>query len=208
MNTRSVRRGRLAAAAAASLWLAACGHDDAPALAGTATPIYNERTGRLERLESDTNDDARVDTIAHMDGVRLKYIELDRDFDGRSDRWEYYRDAPGTPAGARAPDGRSVLERAEEANGADGQITRRVYYVDGVIARVEEDVDLDGRIDKWEVYTAGVLTRMDLDGEGTGRATRRLVYDAAGQVVRIEVDSVGDGHFTAVSPAGKGGGEL
>ncbi|HUF48092.1 MAG TPA: hypothetical protein VMM93_09760 [Vicinamibacterales bacterium] len=194
-------------ALAASLTLTACGAGGAPpALAGTATPVYNKETGRLERLESDTNHDGRVDTIAHMDGVRLTFIEIDRDFDGRSDRWEYYRDAPGTAAAARAPDGRSVLERAEEANGHDDRVTRRVFYVDGVIARVEDDVDLDGRVDKWEVYEAGILRQMDLDTDGVGRATRRLVYDASGQVIRVEEDPDGDQQFTPVSPAGKGGG--
>ena len=76
----------------------ACGRHGPPeVLAGSATPVYSQVTGRLEALQSDTNGDGRIDTLAHMDGVTLKYIEVDRDFDGRFDRWEYYISAPGTP---------------------------------------------------------------------------------------------------------------
>jgi hypothetical protein len=173
--------------------------------AGSATPVYNERTGRLEALQSDTNDDGKIDTLAHMDGVDLKYIEVDRDYDGRFDRWEYYTSAPGSAGAARSPDGRSVLDHAEEAGGHDDTITRREFYVDGVITRVEEDTTLDGRVDKWEVYEHGVLRRMDLDLDGAGRPTRRLVYGLNGDVERIEADPDGDGTFEVVSPAGKGG---
>jgi hypothetical protein len=177
-----------------------------PGVPGESTPVYNERTGRLEALESDTNQDGRVDARAHMDGVELKYIETDRDYDGRFDRWEYYVAAPGTPAAARSPDGRSVLEHAEEAGGADDRITRWEFYVDGVLARVEEDTDADGRIDKWELFEAGVLKQMDVDLEHTGRPTRRLIYGPNGEVTRVEADPDGDGTFEAVSASGKGSG--
>jgi hypothetical protein len=194
-----------AAVLALSAGAGACGGAEPPPLAGTATPIYNEATGALEQLVSDTNQDGRIDTRAHMDGVRLKHIEVDRDFDGRFDRWEYYRAAPGTPAAARSPDGRSVLDHAEEANGSDDRITRREFYADGVVSRVEEDTDLDGRIDKWEAYTAGVLTRMDLDVEGRGRPGRRLVYGPRGDVERVEIDADGDGVFEPLARAGQEG---
>ena len=191
-----------------SVLVSACGdgRTSSPGLAGSATPVYNERTGRLEALQSDTNDDGKVDTLAHMDGVDLKYIEIDRDYDGRYDRWEYYVSAPGTAGAARSPDGRSVLDHAEEAGAGDERITRREFYLDGVIARVEEDTTLDGHVDKWEVYENGILRRMDLDLEGTGRPTRRLVYGASGDVERVEADPDGDGIFEVVSPAGKDGG--
>ena len=207
MNDKRIRVRLLGAGAlCAVLSAVACARGESPADAGTATPVYNERTGRLEELRSDTNHDGKVDTLAHMDGVRLKYIEIDRDFDGRFDRWEYYVEAPGTRAAAAAPDGRSVLDHAEDASGQDDRITRREFYVDGTISRVEEDVDLDGRIDKCEAYAGGVLQRMDLDLDGVGRPTRRLIYKANGQVERVEADPDGDGRFEVVSPAGKGGG--
>ncbi len=198
----------VALAVAVGLLVGACRGGAPPAgVAGAATPVYNERTGRLEALQSDTNDDGKVDTLAHMDGVELKYIEIDRDFDGRFDRWEYYVSAPGTPGAARSPDGRSVIDHAEEAAESDDRIVRREFYVDGVIARVEEDTTLDGRVDKWETFELGILRRMDLDLEGRGRPTRRLVYGPNGDVERIEADPDGDGRFEVVSPAEKGGSE-
>jgi len=184
----------------------ACGGSSLPPVAGTATPVYNPQTGQLEQLVSDTNNDGVVDTRAHMEGVLVKYIEIDRDFDGKFDRTEFYRDAPGTPAAARSPDGRSVLDRAEETNGGE-VVTRREFYVDGVVRRVEEDTDVDGRTDKWEEFEEGRLVTLALDLAGAGRPTRRLIYDRGGNVVRLEADDDGDGRFEEISPAGKDGGD-
>lgn len=208
MSANLTRFGVLSAVTAGALvFTPACGAPaDAPALAGAATPVYNERTGRLEELRSDSNLDGKIDTVAHMDGVKLKYIEVDRDFDGRFDRWEYYIEAPGTPAAAQSPDGRSVLDHAEEANGADERITRWEFYLNGVVTRVEEDTTLDGKVDKWETFEGGLLRRMDLDLDGVGRPTRRLIYGPNGDVERVETDPDGDGRFEVVSPAGKGSG--
>ena len=93
----------------------------------------------------------------------------------------------------------------EEAAGQSGAITRREFYVEGVIARTEEDTDLDGRLDKWEQYEGGQLMRVDLDLKGQGFASRRLRYRADGQFDRVEDDTDGDGRFVPISPSGKGG---
>ena len=176
-------------------------------LAGSATPVYSQVTGRLEALQSDTNNDGKIDALAHMDGATLKYIEIDRDFDGRFDRWEYYVSAPGTPGALRSPDGRSVLDHAEESDAPDARITRREFYSGGTLVRVEEDTDLNGRVDKWELYESGILRHMELDIDGRGRPTRRLVYGPNGDVIRVEADPDGDGVFESVaSSAGQGSG--
>lgn len=157
----------------------------------SATPIYNKDTGKLEALQSDTNGDGKPDARAVMDGAVVRHVEIDRDHDGKPDRWEYY--AP--PERPDAP-GRPVLVRAEEANGTDGKVTRREFHERGVIARVEEDTDFDGKLDKWEQYTAGALTRMDLDLTGRGTPDRRMIYGPGGKVERVESDPDGDGIFT------------
>jgi hypothetical protein len=166
-----------------------------------ATPVYNKDTGKLEALQADANGDGRNDTRAVMDGAVVKHVEIDRDHDGRPDRWEYYA-APD----ASRPAARPLLERADEANGQDSRITRREYFERGVLARVEEDTDFDGRLDKWELYSGGALVRMDLDLIGRGTADRRLIYGAGGSVNRIEIDPEGDGSFVPapVAPKGKG----
>jgi hypothetical protein len=172
---------------------------------GKVTPIYSAKTGKLEELTLDRNGDGRVDTWALMDGVHLQSIQIDRHGTGKPDRWEYY--AEGTPPAGSPPsagsafDRKTVIVRAEEANGPDRTtVTRREFYTDGVIARVEEDTDFDGRVDKWETYDHGVLTRMDLDISGRGRPDRRLVYRPDGSFDHVEVDVKGDGHFVPVPP--------
>ena len=156
------------------------------------TPVYSKETGRLEELTSDRNGDGKVDTRAFMDGVRVKRVEIDRNRDGRADRWEYY--GPNTPAGT------PQIERAEESDGPNGRIGRREYYDAGRIARVEEDTDGDDRVDKWEYYTLGLLSRVELDFAGHGKPTQRLIYGPGGNVQRVESDPEGDGTFAPVKP--------
>lgn len=192
-----------------------CG--SAPAAAGQATPVYNPKTGKLAELTMDRDGDGKVDTWATMDGVHLQSIRLDRHASGHPDRWEYY--TSGVAAGGSQPtagslfDGKTVIVRAEEANGPDHtKVTRWEYYTDGVLARVEEDTDFDGRVDKWETYTHGALVRMDLDLSGRGKPDQRFVYGSDGSLDHVEVDAAGDGHFVrqesaaaSGAPKGKGG---
>jgi hypothetical protein len=156
------------------------------------TPVYSKETGRLEELTSDRNGDGKVDTRAFMDGVHLKRVEVDRNRDGRADRWEYY--GPNTASGT------PQIERAEESNEPNGRIALREYYEAGRIARVEEDTDADGRVDKWEYYTHGLLSRVELDFGGHGKPTQRLIYGPGGNVTSVESDPEGDGTFAPVKP--------
>jgi hypothetical protein len=189
--------------AVAAIGLAGCRQPpDRPAVT-RATPIYNKQTGRLEELLYDKNDDGKIDTRAHMEGVRLKYIEIDLNADERPDRWEYYVPASSNDGPAGLQD--AVLDRAEEARQFNGKITRREFYEHGVILRTEEDTDFDGRVDKWETYAGGQLTRVDLDLEAKGFATRRLMYRTDGTFDRVEQDSDGDGRFVVVLPVKKAG---
>jgi hypothetical protein len=154
---------------------------------GQVTPIYNKDTGRLEQLVGSRQGDGHIDVRAQMDGAHVRSVEIDRNHDGHPDRWEYYE--------TNATTHRSLLARAEEANGSDAQVTRREFYNNGVIERVEEDTDNDSRIDKWETYEHGSLARMDLDLAGRGFPDRRLIYRPDGTFDRSESDPTGDGRF-------------
>jgi hypothetical protein len=202
--TRPIHPVRLSCVVLAGLAACACEQPSAHRSEAGATPVYNKQTGRLEQLLSDKNGDGKIDTRAHMEGVRLKMIEIDLNGDERPDRWEYYVPASQDPKHP-VPPSATLLERVEEAAQPNGRITRREFYTDGVIQRSEEDTDLDGRVDKWEVYEHGQLTRVDLDLAGKGFATRRLVYREDGTFDRVEEDPDGDGVFVVVPPAKKGG---
>lgn len=176
---------------------AAC---SAPALSpssghAAATPIYSKDTGRLEQLVSDRDGDGKLDTRAFMDGTTLQRIEIDRNADGRPDRWEHYH----TAANARARS-EVEIERAEEANGSNERITRREFYERGTVVRIEEDSNADGRIDKWEHYGGGQLVRIELDLKGAGFPDRRMTYRPDGGVDRVEVDLEGRGNWRPFTP--------
>lgn len=165
--------------------------------AATTVPVYDSSTGRLERLESDRDGDGQVDATAYMDGTRLEYVEIDRDRDGAPDRWEYYVPNPTGEPGPGSPDGRNLIDRALERAGPDAPVSRREFFVGGLLTRAEEDRDLDGRIDKWEYFAHGALQRLELDLQGRGFPDRRLVYER-GTLLRIEADPDGDGTFSPI----------
>ena len=166
----------------------ACGQPSPPVPGHRVAPSYNASTGRLEKVTYDRNHDGQPDAWAFMDGTRIMRAELDEDFDGRLDRWEYY--AEGSTSMTTA-----VLARVEQATRRDGKVSRRETYVNGQLAAAEEDTDADGRADKWETWEAGTLTSMALDSAGRGVPDRRLVYPADGSEPRLEVDPAGTGRF-------------
>ena len=49
---------------------------------------YDQTTGRLSRLEFDSNNNGKPDTWAFMDGTRIDKLEADENEDGKIDRWE------------------------------------------------------------------------------------------------------------------------
>jgi hypothetical protein len=157
-----------------------------PATIATTTPVYSKATGKLEQLVADQDADGKPDARAFMDGATLKRIEIDRNHDGRPDRWETYASPPAGAAGPGAP---TQITLAEEANGPDARVTRREDYQNGEIQHVQEDTDLDGRMDKWETYRDRRLAHVDLDIDGSGVANRRLTYAPDGSVTSSAVPS-------------------
>ena len=164
-------------------------------------PTYNKDTGRLERISYDRNRDTRMDAWLVMDGTRVIRAELDENFDGVVDRWEYYGDQAVSTAAApgNGPVPRGTLVRAEQATRSDGKVNRRESYANGLLSSVEEDTNGDGRTDKWETWSGGTLKAMTLDTKGTGKPDRRLVYPADGSAPQLEVDRDGSGTFVAAS---------
>ena len=156
-------------------WLAAlavsvgCQKASQPAGNAEVKPTYNKDTGQLERITYDRNHDGKPDAWLFMNGARVLMAQLDENFDGAIDRWEYYGDRPAGADAAPAPAlpalPRSILERAEQATRGDGKVNRREWYENGQLARVEEDTNGDGRVDKWETWSAACC--------GSSSSTRR-----------------------------------
>jgi len=164
---------------------------DAPGAVGVKAS-YSKSSGRLELITYDTNRDGKVDAWSHMDGTRLVWMEIDRNFDGVPDRWEYY-----SPAGAlekvglsRANDGKvdawayqgddGQVARIEVSTRRDGTVNRWEFYQGGNLARAEEDANGDGARDRWETYRDGALASLSLDTNGDGVPDRRLSYGPDG----------------------------
>ena len=170
------------------------------------TPEYDKKTGKLQLLKYDSNGNGKVDTFSYMDGARVLRIEIDKDEDGKIDRWEYYgpdqkiekvgfsrlSDGKEDAWSYTGPDGSIV--RIDVSTKRDGKVTRIEHYDHEKLLAAEEDSDEDGRIDKWETYDGDRLASVAFDTGHRGTPDRRLVYGSDGTAT-MEVDPKGDGHF-------------
>jgi hypothetical protein len=175
------------------------------------SPEYDASTGKLSLLKYDANGNGTVDTWSYMDGARVVRIEIDKDEDGKMDRWEYYGpDSKLEKIGSsRAQDGKedawsypgadATIARIEISTRHDGKVTRVEHYEHDALVAAEEDGDADGKMDTWETSEGGHLTSIQFDTQHRGRPDRRLVYGPNG-TARLEVDVNGTGHFVAVDP--------
>jgi hypothetical protein len=189
---------------------AACSDPERARLKATTKPTYDERTGRLKELTYDANGNGRIDTWTEMDGSRPLRSRVDRNEDGRMDRWEYYdskgrvtkvgfsrRDNGRPDAWAEpGPAGRIARVLVSSA-GDESKIDRWETYDSAhpdLLSGVEEDTNHDGRPDKWETYEAGQLLKAAFDENADGRVDRQLTY-RAGALALIETEADGTGGF-------------
>ena len=138
---------------------------------------------------------------------RAVRARIDRNEDGKIDRWEYYdehsnlvkvglsRGDTGAPDAWAFASVDGKTHRLEISSSADEKkIDRWEHYVGETIATAEEDTNHDGVVDKWETYEGGALKTASLDENGDGKPDRRLSY-ADGSLVAIDSDPDASGAF-------------
>lgn len=177
---------RAGVAAVFGLWLVSCGGQAPPPT--DVQGRYEPDSGKLVSLALDSNRDGRADMTASMDGARVRTVEVDEDYDGRADRWEFY-ESPAALDSSQRPEPKLV--RVERAVRRSGREMRREAFVDGVLAWVHEDRDGDGRTDRWETYADGGLSTVELDSDGSGKPDRRLRYEADRMLVELDPQETG-----------------
>lgn len=177
----------------------ACSDSRQARVSETTRPTYDKATGKLKELTYDANHNGKIDTWTEMDGSRPLRSRIDRDEDGRIDRWEYYDESGAlTKVGFSrtqaerpdawafsGPDGQ-VARVDSSSTGDAARIDRREFYEKGVLVRSESDTNGDSRMDQWETYEAGALRTVATDNNADGRPDRRLTYGADGALIRIE----------------------
>jgi hypothetical protein len=147
---------------------------------GNVKAHYDPKSGRLRKMEADTNKNGRFDTYSYMDGTRIDRIEIDRDEDGKIDRWEHYKDGK--------------LESVGSSTRGDGVEDEWAYQgPSGALARIETDTDRDGKIDKWQVFDPplrpggpAILRSVSSEPDRNGQPTLRLLYHADGSFDHVE----------------------
>src|SRR4051812_28016709 len=115
-----------------------------------------------------------------MDGARIDRIDIDRNEDGKIDRWEHYAGGKLTSVGS-----------STRGDGVEDERAFQDAY--GNVARVETDTDRDGKVDKWETFDPPskpggppVLRESALDPDHAGHPTLKLYYRADGSFERTE----------------------
>jgi hypothetical protein len=184
------------------------------AIAVTPTPMYETSSRLLVRLDLDADVDGFIEQRTYLTGNVPLRTEIDTDRDGRIDRWEYVdRHAQLLKVGTSSvndgredrwvyPEAAGGEQRVDRSTERTSRVDRREFYQGGTIARAEEDTNQDGVFDKWERYEGGVLREVAYDTTRiAGRANRRIVYDARGAYLRLEVDDDGDNQFELVQRA-------
>ncbi len=155
---------------------------------GRVQASYDKTSGKLNQVTVDAAKDGKPNIFSYMNGTKFIRIEIDKDEDGRIDRWEYYGDdqkiskvgvsrANDGKADAwmfQAPDG--TVGRIEISTRRDGTVNRVEFYEKGVLTRAEEDTDRDGRVDKWETYADGALATVGFDTKHTGTPDTVMDY--------------------------------
>jgi hypothetical protein len=173
---------------------------------------YDKKSGKLQLLKYDSNGNGKPDMFSYMDGARVIRVEIDKDEDGKIDRWEYYgpdqkiekvgfsrqNDGIEDAWSYTGPDG--TIARIEVSTRRDGKVTRIEHYQQDKLVTAEEDGDGDGKIDKWETYAGEHLASIAFDTLHRGTPDRRLTYGPNGTAT-MEVDPKGDGHFVPAEAA-------
>ena len=172
------------------------------------TPAYDATTGKLKELAYDSDHNGKPDTWTDMDGARPVQTRIDRNEDGKLDRWEYYdqkstlvkvglsrrNDGKADAWVFAGPDG--TIQRIESSSASDEKkIDRWEHYDTRGMTAVEEDTNHDGVPDKWETYEAGIVKTAAFDENGDGRPDRRLTY-SGGELITIESEPDAAGTFT------------
>ena len=193
----------------------ACTDAEKERLKRTTVPSYDPVSGKLTQLTYDANRNGRVDTWTSMEGARPLGSRIDRNEDGKIDRWEYYDDSgvlvkvgfsrkdDGEPDAWAFAGADGEVQRIEfSSTGNETGIDRREYYgpkrLDAAgplaLVRVEVDADADGRCDRWETYENGSIGTVAYDTDGDGKPDRRLTYEGT-ILVLIESNPDGAGRF-------------
>ena len=194
---------------------ASCSDPEKDRLRQTTKATYDPSTGRLKELTYDANKNGRVDTWTDMDGTRPVRARIDRNEDGKLDRWEYYdekgrltkvgfsRANDGTPDAWAFSGADGKVVRVEVSSARDEQKIDRWERYDpatttvenlGALVAADEDTNKDGKPDKWETYERGGLKTAAFDENHDGSADRRLTYES-GALVLIETEADGAGGF-------------
>ncbi len=118
---------------------------------------------------------------------RLSKLTTDLSGDGKADTWVYMN-------------GTKVL-RAERDRNQDGRIDYWEFDLPdgtGGIEHIEEDSNGDGRPDHWTFFAGPVIRAVEWDEDFDGVRDRRLTYNPAGQVTRIETRADGAGGYLEI----------
>lgn len=203
----------------ALLSLAGCSDPESERLRGTTIPTYDKTTGKLVQVTFDANKNGVIDTWTDMDGRRPVLTRIDKNEDGKIDRWEHYGpdgalvkvgysrgDTGVADAWAyEGPDGR-VARIEISSSGDETKIDRWELHDANGLVRAEDDSDGNGSVDKWETYQNGILKTAAFDEDGDGKPDRRFTYED-GALVLIESEPDATGAYTkrvAVDKEGSG----
>jgi hypothetical protein len=143
---------------------------------------YDPKSGRLVKIDVDTNKNGRMDAFSVWDGSRLLRIEVDQNEDGTTDKWEHYDEA------------NRILKLGSSLRGDGVEDAWDYPDADQLLRQTEMDTDRDGVIESRYVYTAPpgepgrrVLIEAQLNIDDTGKPGQIVYYRPDGTTIKTEM---------------------
>jgi hypothetical protein len=123
----------------------------------------NHPAGTERVVKYDDNHDGKPDHFLTYRNGLLAKVEVDRNFDGKIDKWEIC-DSEGRP------------KQAELDNNFDGRPDEWVTFRDGHVETEKIDTDFNGIPDMFATYKNGIIAQMDVRPNDSAIVVRRYIY--------------------------------
>ena len=122
--------------------------------------FFYDNENKLDRAESDTNDNGIVDMhIKYKNGL-MSEVSRDKNEDGKPEFWGFYQGG--------------VLEHTEVDGNGDGKPDEWFYYVGQQVVRHDKDTNFDGKPDSEAAYKKGKL-KIEMDTDFDGKTDRSSI---------------------------------
>ncbi len=137
--------------------------------------------GKLTRIERDTDNDRKMDSIDHIEAdKRVRQERLDKD--GHTTQVSYF-------------DAAEQLREIRKDSTGDLRFDTVYHFTDGVLTSSTKDSDANGKPNIWCTYRNQLPVEQRIDEDEDGIMDRILFFDAAGELEKMLKEPLGTDRY-------------